>query len=60
MVDTLRIRAKDIDTNPDLEDLIETAASAGVAIVAEQPYWRDGDYLARMGVDYGINPRTDS
>lgn len=60
MVDTLRIRAEDIDTNPDIEDLIETAASAGVAIIAERPYWRDGDYLARMGVNYGINPRTDS
>lgn len=60
MVDTLRIRAQDLDTNPELDHLIETAAAAGVAIIAEQPYWRDGDYLATLGIDYAINPRTDS
>ncbi len=60
MVDTLRVRAKDIDTQRDIEDLIEVAASAGVAIIAEQAHWRDGEYLARMGIDYGTKPRADS
>lgn len=60
MVDTLRFNAKDLEANPDIETLIAVAVSAGVAIVAERAYWREGEYLARLGIDYGLYPRTDS
>lgn len=60
MIDTLRINAAEIDVDSDLEIMIETARSAGVAIVAEKPFWRDGDYLASIGIDYGLKPRADA
>lgn len=60
MIDTLRLKMSDLETEPSLDDKVEIAASAGVAIVAQQPLWRDGDYLARLGIDYGLSPRTDA
>jgi len=60
LVDTLRLKAQDIETEPALQDMIELASSAGVAIVAERAFWRDGEYLARMGIDYALKPRADA
>lgn len=60
MIDTLRIKASDIDGDAALESVIDAAASAGVAIVAQRPLWRDGDYLASRGIDYGLSPRADA
>lgn len=60
LVDTLRLRAQDIEVEPALQDMIGLASSAGVAIVAERALWRDGEYLARMGIDYALKPRTDA
>jgi len=60
MIDTLRICPHHIETEAELEDMISIARSAGVAIVAQKPHWRDGEYLASLGIDYGLNPRTDS
>jgi len=60
LVDTLRLRAQDIETEPALQDVIDLASSAGVAIVAERAFWRDGEYLARMGIDYALKPRADA
>jgi len=60
MIDTLRICPHHIDTEADLEDMIDIARTAGVAIVAQKPRWRDGDYLASLGIDYGLNPYADA
>lgn len=60
LVDTLRIRSTDLAIDESLEVLVETAAASGVAIVAERPYWRDGDAMAAQGVDYGLRPRADA
>lgn len=60
MIDTLRLRTNDLETQPSLDSKVEIAASAGVAIVAENPFWREGEYLARLGIDYGLSPRTDA
>jgi len=60
MIDTLRVHPHHIDTEADLEDMIDIARTAGVAIVAQKPHWRDGDYLASLGIDYGLSPRADA
>lgn len=60
MIDTLRVRADDIGQDQDLDRRIETAATAGVAIVAEHARWRDGDLLSDRGIDYGLFPRADA
>jgi len=40
--------------------MIAGAVDAGVSIIADKPKWRDGDYLANMGIEYGVQPRTDA
>ena len=60
MIDTLRIPALSDATDEALLDRVETARTAGVAIVAERPYWRDGDALADLGIEYGLHPRADA
>ena len=60
MIDTLRINANEVDLYEDLEDLVEMARAAGVAIVAQKPYWRDGEYLDSIGIQYGLMPKTDA
>lgn len=60
MIDTLRIKAGQIDEDQSLQDMIEAARTAGVAIIAEKPLWRQGDRLASLGIDYGTKPRSDA
>lgn len=60
MIDTLRLNANDIWNQPALIKRLEIAASAGVAIVAEKPKWRDGDELAALGIEYGLSLRADA
>ena len=60
LIDTIRVRADDIDACEDLATKIEIAAASGVAIIAEGARWRDGEMLANMGIDYGCRPRADA
>ena len=60
MVDTLRIGTDNGDIGDDLLNLVDTASAAGVAIIVEDAYWRDGEYLASLGIEYGLNPRVDA
>lgn len=60
LIDTLRLHATSLESEPSLESYIGAASQAGVAIVAQAPYWRDGEYLASLGIDYGLSPRTDA
>lgn len=60
MIDTLRVFPHQMDTETELEDMIANARAAGVAIVAEKPFWRDGEYLASLGIDYGLSPFADA
>ncbi|MEL7481325.1 MAG: hypothetical protein AAGJ29_07175 [Pseudomonadota bacterium] len=60
MVDSLRVTAKAALTNARLRDRIDFAFSAGVAVVAERPRWRDGEILADLGVHYGLRPLADA
>ena len=60
MIDTLRVRADRVGLDENLDEMIATAIEAGVSIVAEKPRWRDGDFLARAGIDFGIAPYADA
>lgn len=60
MIDSLRIEARQIATCAHLDVLIDTAADAGVVIVAENAKWREADYLASLGVLYALSPKADA
>ena len=60
MVDSLRISGDHIELDQALDDMVANATEAGVSIVVDKPKWRDGDYLAKMGIEYGVQPRLDA
>lgn len=60
LIDTIRVDARALETNPDLMDLVEAADASGILIVAENAHWRDGEYLARVGVHAATHPRADA
>ena len=60
MIDTLRVRADRVGLDENLDEMIAIAVDAGVSIVAEKPRWRDGDFLARAGIDFGVAPYADA
>jgi hypothetical protein len=60
MVDTLRVRADRVGLDEDLDNMIAAAVDAGVSIVADKPRWRDGDLLARAGIEFGLSPHADA
>lgn len=60
MVDTLRVTTEQIGLDQALDDMVASAVDAGVSIVADKPRWRDGDYLARAGIEYGVQPYADA
>lgn len=60
LLDSLRIDARHLNHEPDLNKRVEAANASGMYVIAENAPWRDGDYLASLGVDYGIRPRADA
>jgi len=60
LLDSLRIDAQQLELEPELENRVEAAVSCGMTVIAENAAWRDGDYLASLGIDYGLRPRTDA
>lgn len=59
LIDTLRVDARRLDCD-DLIDTCETAATAGILVIAENAYWRDADELTRLGISAGLRLRTDA
>jgi hypothetical protein len=60
LIDTIRVDARALDANQDLLGLVEVADASGVLIIAENAHWRDGEYLARIGVHAATFPRSDA
>ncbi|MDJ0920384.1 MAG: EAL domain-containing protein [Henriciella sp.] len=60
LLDSLRIDARRLNEAPELNKRVEAANASGMYVIAENAPWRDGDYLASLGVDYGIRPRADA
>lgn len=59
LLDSIRIDARHIDMEAGVDARIEAATSCGMAVIAENANWRDGDYLASLGVELGLRPRLD-
>ena len=59
LLDSMRVDARKIETDPELEDRIDAAACAGMLVIAENAYWRDSDYLNSLGIEYGVRMRAD-
>lgn len=60
LLDSLRVDARKIEGDEDLQDRIEAAASAGMLVIAEHANWRDSYYLSELGVEYGFRMRADA
>lgn len=60
LLDSIRVDARKIDGNEDLQDRIEAAASAGMLVIAENANWRDSYYLNELGIEYGFRMRADA
>jgi len=60
LLDNLRIDARHLETEPELEDRVDAAIACGMSVIAENAPWRDGDYLASLGIDYALRPRADA
>lgn len=59
LLDSIRIDARHIDMEAGVDARIDTATSCGMVVIAENANWRDGDYLASLGVELGLRPRLD-
>lgn len=59
LLDSIRIDASLLEFEPELEKRIDAASACGMTVIAEKANWRDGDFLAAMGIEYGIRPRAD-
>lgn len=60
LLDSLRVDARKIEADEDLQDRIEAAASSGMLVIAEHANWRDSYYLGGLGVEYGFRMRADA
>lgn len=60
LLDSLRVDARKIENEPELQDRIETASAAGMLVIAEHANWRDSYFLSELGVEYGLKMRADA
>lgn len=60
LLDSLRVDARKIEGDEDLQDRIEAAANSGMLVIAEHANWRDSYYLGELGVEYGFRMRADA
>ncbi len=60
LLDSIRVDARRLDQEPELADRVDAAVSSGMAVIAQNVAWRDGDYLARLGIEFGLRPRADA
>ena len=59
LIDTLRVDARNLDCDL-LMEMCETAAGAGILVIAENANWRDADELSRLGISAGTRLRADA
>ncbi|MEM9845930.1 MAG: hypothetical protein AAF965_14100, partial [Pseudomonadota bacterium] len=60
LLDSLRVDARKIEDEPELQDRIEAAVSSGMLVIAEHANWRDSYFLGELGVEYGFRMRADA
>ncbi len=60
LLDNMRIDARYLESEPELDNRVEAAIASGMSVIAENAPWRDGDYLSSLGIDYALRPRADA
>lgn len=60
MLETLRLSGQNMLQDIATLGLAETAAHAGINVIAQRPRWRDAEKLAQSGIFMLINPRADA
>ncbi len=59
LLDNIRIDARNLEFEAELQDRVEAAVCCGMSVIAQHANWRDGDYLSNMGIEYALRPRAD-
>ena len=60
LIDTIRVEAAMLETEPELIERCEAASAAGIVVIAENAKWRDGQELATFGVRGAVSPKADA
>ena len=60
MLDAVRIDARQLGESEDLMHRVDAAACCGMSVIAENARYRDGAYLADLGVELALRPKTDA
>ncbi len=60
LIDMIRIDARLIDGDRNLEDMALAARAAGILVIADHACWRDAGHLGRLGVTAAVSPRSDA
>lgn len=60
MLDTVRVEADAIWSDPSVLDKIEMAKDAGMDVIAQNAKYRDSEALIRLGVEYGSGLKADA
>jgi EAL domain-containing protein (putative c-di-GMP-specific phosphodiesterase class I) len=60
LLDSMRVDARKIEADEELQNRIDAAACSGMLVVAENAYWRDTEFLNSVGVEYGFRMKTDA
>lgn len=60
LLDNIRIDARRLDSDEELYDRVEAATASGMSVIAQNARWRDGEYLASLGIDLALRPRADA
>lgn len=59
LLDSVTVRLSDLERSPDLEDRVAAADGAGMGVIVAGARWRDGPWLAELGISLAIAPRHD-
>lgn len=60
MIDVVRVDARQLENDTDLEKVSMAACAAGIRVVADHARWRDADMLQAIGVTAAVLPRADA
>ena len=60
MLDTIRVEADAVWSDPALQEKIEIAAESGIGVIAQNARYRDSEALIRLGVTYGAGLKADA
>ncbi|MEM6666199.1 MAG: hypothetical protein AAF638_07325 [Pseudomonadota bacterium] len=60
LIDSIRIKADDLDIEADLASRVADVAAEGVCVITDGARWRDRDALTALGVSLAISPKADA